>query len=396
MKISFVPDVRTLVPFLTKLQTDLRSLGHEFSWVIDASGLSLAITEATERLSPDHLNEKWDSAHTRAHRSLIERNRKELDRIFVEAGIAAYTPQQKIDTSNIQLSVQPLEKSHESVIFYFSHYPRANSFPRGRQKSFLVWDEGQNQRCLVGMLTLASPQYFQTSRDRLLNWVEEDNKTAIQPRKNEGLKAIYNISNCFAFGCYQHVFGSKIIALLSFTDVVAKEIEKTYKLAPYGFSTSSAFGSYASTFQRTNRKHFFAGVDRAFFKRLNTIRPSFAKLHDAISPATLEEAVKLASLDSTQWKPHRPDRLSQRDKHRALNVLLMQLGVPSSALRGGKTSSYFGWATDEALSALQAFETPPIPEPATISLRQLQDYWQEYWIQGKGRNGIFEYNVDPI
>lgn len=396
MRSSYVPDVRTLVPFLTKIQTDFRNLGHEVSWVIDGSGLGVSINEASERFKYDELKGLWDSAHTRAHLNLLQRNREHLDRIFEVSGVASYTPRQRIDTDKIRLSVQVLEKSDDDIAFYLSHYPRANSFPRGRQKHFLVWDEGQEKRCLVGMLTLASTQYFQTSRDRLLQWVGEDQKTPVQPRKNEGLKAIYNISNCFAFGCYQHIFGSKIIALLSFTDVVASEIKRSYGIAPFGFSTSSAFGSYASTFQRTNRKSFFVGPDRAFFTRLKTVRPSFAMLHDAISSDTLEEAVKIASMDPNRWKPYRSDRLSQRDKHRALNIVLAQLGVARSVLRGGRTSSYFGWATDDALSSLQEFETLPNPEPDTISLEQLQRYWQQHWIQGKGRSGIFDYQVGPI
>ncbi|MEO1542606.1 MAG: hypothetical protein AAFR75_01080 [Pseudomonadota bacterium] len=400
MKEVFSTDISLLDLFIRSLKKDLFKLG--ISIKIDRSTSALTVTFSDEKEGKSRSEQIliFDEAYNSVQKNALRRARSELKKLRSNFEQDDYTPSTRVDSAKIDIDLEFLPPEKAGVGDYYAYYPRALSTPKGRKLHVLVWDRGQSPDVLIGMLTLSSAQYFHGGRDKKLCWVEPDSYIPIQPRKNEGLKALYNVSNCFAFSCYQFMHASKMIALLPFTDLVADEIFSRYGAKPLAFTTSSAFRSYATPFRRTNVKSFKSlddrrhKINRSFYEKLSSQRTSRVRLFGLLSDKTIAAACNISYRGKGGLSPNEARDLPASEQVRAVKTALAQSRLPQRLLEASETVVYLGYAREDCLDALRDYKKDCQFEPPTISVKEVQDYWITQWVNGRGRNGGYDYNVD--
>ncbi|MDP3737504.1 MAG: DUF4338 domain-containing protein [Hyphomonadaceae bacterium] len=255
-------------------------------------------------------------------------------------------------------------KSDEARIFrYFATYL---SLPAetdtARVGKYLVFDRGQAQRQLIGLIGLRSPSYFNAVRDKHLGWppyfqARDTGRVRDQGAfdlRNAGLKSIYQLAACMPLATYGETLqGGRLLASLSFAPSVISTLESRYGNPILGLITTGGWGGSAAQYERI---HIATGAKESdgakLFRRIKGDNPSRYAPIDLFPDRLCALAIEMLANKHWNTDAYANYKDDPDAKHALLHRACRHVGLHSSVLSTNTISHYFGAVSEECRASL--------------------------------------------
>jgi len=270
-----------------------------------------------------------------------------------------------IDPIRICPQIKFCVSSADHAIFRYSKFfqkvPSTNRV--GRQLRCLVYDVGQSCPILMGVFELTSGAYTLGCRDDYLRWSDLSRKAV----KDNGLRRIMDLATIIALPPYNFLFGGKLVAALTFSDVVLREVRRRYRSPLLGVVATSATGLHCAILNRIGLKR------GGLFRRIGQTS-GYSTLF--ASQSTLSAARRF--LPGFVSAPEGEFSTSVRPLH-VLRVAMRGCGIsPDAILRSAYPKGvYFGSINEVHLSALRTGKTC---RHQGLAIESIVDYWKSRYL----------------
>jgi hypothetical protein len=116
-------------------------------------------------------------------------------------------------------------RAEHDVFAYAKLNQSVPSAPRaGRRMRLLLFDQGQREEALIGVVELASSVFSLGCRDRAFGWTGD----GARDRRASGLRGVMDLSTCLALPPYAGLRAGKLLAAIAASDAVSEVFEERY------------------------------------------------------------------------------------------------------------------------------------------------------------------------
>jgi hypothetical protein len=235
----------------------------------------------------------------------------------------------------------------------------------GRQLRALVYDVGQADPSLMGIIELASSPYTLGCRDDYLDW--RGNKRKIV--KDFGLRRVMDLACVMALPPYNFFFGGKLMAALASSETIRQTFKSRYGTELLGLIATSVTGLHCALLNRIGIK---AG---GLYRRIGATG-GYTTIF--VSARTLSEARQF--LPGFVSAPEGHFSASVRPLH-VLRVAMRACGIPPEAiLRSAYPKGvYFGSISEQDMTDLR---TGKMTSNSTAqSVDKITQFWLERFVR---------------
>lgn len=262
------------IEFLESLRDDMELLGHSLE-------IELTETHLNANFTHNDLGEisERDQAEVMPYYTAIRNRNLQSEAKFITKmerdGILELFPDGKdLNIDAIQPSIHICETQQDKNIFKYGRLIQSvpTSSRLWRNLQILVYDEGQSERQLMGVIGLSAPAYSLKSRDDYLQWTDIDRKSEAKTVKDIGLKRLAQMSVCMAIGPYNYICAGRLMAALAFTNPIQAEFQARYDAQEplLGIVTTVITGQHGPIFDRIhpNRISRYSGYRNLLYDRI--------------------------------------------------------------------------------------------------------------------------------
>tara|TARA_R110002050_G_scaffold99127_1_gene205678 strand:+ start:2638 stop:4254 length:1617 start_codon:yes stop_codon:yes gene_type:complete len=289
---------------------------------------------------------------------------------------------QDIDIEKISPEIEICTTKKSKDLFKYCRYLQdvPNTGGIGRRIMGIVYDNGQENRYIMGVFSLASVGYSLKCRDDYFGWNNKihDSVSNLKELKDNGLRKIMQLSVSLAAPPYNSLHLGKFIALSAFTDTIQNHYSQKYGHPLLALITTSATELHSSVYKRIQLNKIFNDKrNRTYlFERIGQTSQYSSLI---LSKETKEIAKKLLE-NSISFSRN---KLSKKKNFGSSSDILKALkicGLNKSVLELNEKGVYIGALHENNIEILKGNKNIEVKE---MSLKLVYNYWYQHFYQKK-------------